>query len=170
VRLEEAGAADLPAIADLMNRAYRGPQGWATEKGLIAGPRTDAGLLAGDLRAAPDARLLAAREDGAIRGCVWLEPLGDAVWQLGALTVEPAHQAAGSGRALLAGAEAWAAARGARTARLTVVHVRDGLIAWYVRRGYRPTGETRPWPYHDARFGTPLRPGLYFVVLDKELS
>jgi hypothetical protein len=52
---------------------------------------------------------------------------------------------------------------------MTVIHCRDTLIAWYERRGYRRTGETRPFPYGDARFGEPRRSDLYFVVLEKPL-
>jgi hypothetical protein len=54
-------------------------------------------------------------------------------------------------------------------ARLTVVSIRDSLIAWYERRGYRRTGETQAFPYEDRRFGTPLRDDLEFVVLEKRL-
>ena len=43
----------------------------------------------------------------------------------------------------------------ARRIRMTVVNVRDKLIAWYERRGYRLTGETKPFPYGDIRFGRP---------------
>lgn len=50
---------------------------------------------------------------------------------------------------------------------MTVVNVRDTLIAWYVRRGYRLTGEREPFPYGDNRFGTPLRQDLHFEVLEK---
>jgi hypothetical protein len=52
---------------------------------------------------------------------------------------------------------------------MTVVNVRDSLIAWYGRRGYALTGETQPFPYGDERFGRPLRGDLQFVVLEKEL-
>jgi hypothetical protein len=52
---------------------------------------------------------------------------------------------------------------------MTVVAIRDTLIAWYQRRGYALTGETRPWPYEDERFGQPGRDDLSFVVLEKAL-
>ncbi len=52
---------------------------------------------------------------------------------------------------------------------MTVVHVRETLILWYQRRGYTLTGETKPFPYGDNRFGTPLRDDLHFVVLEKVL-
>ena len=57
-----------------------------------------------------------------------------------------------------------------RVIEMTVINIRATLIAWYERRGYRLTGETRPFPYGDDRFGTPTRPDLAFVVLEKPLS
>jgi len=83
---------------------------------------------------------------------------------LGLLTVEPSLQASGLGRRLLAAAETEAVARfAARRMEMTVIHRRAELIAWYERRGYRPTGETRPFPVD------PPRPELDFVVLEKGL-
>ncbi len=53
---------------------------------------------------------------------------------------------------------------------MTVVAQRDTLIAWYERRGYRRTGEERPFPYGDARFGTPRRDDLFFIVLARDFA
>jgi hypothetical protein len=53
--------------------------------------------------------------------------------------------------------------------RLTVLNVREALIAWYQRRGYSLTGESEPFPYGDDRFGTPMREDLEFLVLQKTL-
>ena len=105
-----------------------------------------------------------------MRGCVWLEPLGNGVWYLGSLAVDPAQQNDGLGRTMLSAAEDWARERGAGQIRMTVVNVRDALIAWYVRRGYHETVETEPFPYDDDRFGVPLRDDLHFVVLEKHLN
>lgn len=176
MNLEKALPADLPAVVALMNRAYRGEAKqvtWNTEAAYISGDRTSLPLLEADIAGAPDASLLIARTaaDGpALTACVWLEPLGDHVWYLGSLTVDPAIQLGGMGHRLLAAAEDWVRARGGRTIRMTVVHVREGLIAWYQRRSYRLTGETRPFPYDDHRFGVPTRPDLHFVVLEKTLD
>ena len=54
--------------------------------------------------------------------------------------------------------------------RMTVIRQRRDLIAWYERLGYRPTGETEPFPYGDERFGIPTRPDLAFAVLVKPLG
>ena len=172
--LVPATDADVPHIVALMNRAYRGHAtalAWTTEHGYITGDRTTEALLRDDMATAPEASLMLWRnpDDGALKGCVWLQPLGGEVWYLGSLAVDPDRQNGGLGKALLDAAEQWIAAQGGRRVRMTVVNVRAGLIAWYERRGYRATGETNPFPYGDNRFGVPQRDDLCFVVLEKDL-
>jgi hypothetical protein len=53
---------------------------------------------------------------------------------------------------------------------MTVIIQREELIAWYERRGYRPTGELRPFPSADPRFGLPRRNDLAFAVLVRDLG
>ena len=170
--LTAATNADLPAIAALVNSAYRGEssrQGWTTEADYIEGQRTDAATLARDLAADPEARLLMLHEAGELVGSVWLEPAGEGAWYLGMLTVRPDLQAGGVGRRLLAAAEDWVRQAGGRRVRMTVISIRDTLIAWYQRRGYLLTGERRPFPYGVEDLGRPLRPDLEFVVMEKAL-
>lgn len=164
---------EIEEIAAFVNRAYRGEAsraGWASEADILGGQRTDAATLREDL-AAPGALLLTYRDTngGPLLGCVWLEPLDAEAWYLGMLTVDPQLQARRLGRALLAAAEAYAAERGARRIRMTVIWLRESLIAWYQRRGYVLTGETEPFPYGDERFGLPARDDLHFVVMEKAL-
>lgn len=163
---------ELPAIADLVNSAYRGDAsraGWTTEADYLDGQRTDAATLARDLAEAPAAELLVWRDapDEPMLGTVWLEPAEGEAWYLGMLTVRPTLQDRQLGRGLLEAAEAYARAKGARRIEMTVVSIRDTLIAWYERRGYQRTGEVRPFPYDDQRFGVPRRDDLAFLVLDK---
>ena len=164
--------ADLGDIADLVNASYRGAQGWTTEAGYIDGARTDAETLLRHLAAAPDATLQTMRDSaaGPILGVVWLEPANAGAWYIGMLTVDPGLQDRKLGRALLEAAESFIVDRGGVCALMTVVNIRDTLIAWYERRGYRSTGETQPFPYDDSRFGAPLRDDLHFVVLSKTLA
>lgn len=172
VRLEMATNADLPAIVDLMNVAFRGAGGersWSIETEYIRGTRTSESLLQEEMAAGAHLLLVKDEATSALKGCVSLKAKSPEVWYLGSLTVDPALQNAGFGRELLTASERYAARHGARTIEMTVVNVRDTLIAWYERRGYRLTGETRPFPYGDVRFGTPTRDDLEFVVLKRHL-
>ena len=175
--LSPAVEADYPAIIDLANLAYRGTApsaSWNIEN-FIEGQRLNESLLREDLAAKPHAHLLTYRDDpdgpllGPVLGTVLLDPEKDGVWYLGLLTIRPDLQKRKLGRALLAAAEDFARQRGAHRIQMTVVNVRDILIAWYERRGYTLTGETKPFPYGDDRFGKPLRDDLHFVVLQRDI-
>lgn len=171
--LSPAVEADYSAIIDLANLAYRGTgqsASWNIED-FIEGQRLNESLLREDLAAKPHAHLLTYRDDpdGPLLGTVWLDPAKDGVWYLGLLTIHPDLQQRKLGRTLLAAAEDFAKQRDAHKIQMTVINVRDILIAWYERRGYTVTEETRPFPYGDERFGRPLRDDLYFVVLEKDL-
>ena len=172
VELKLAAEGDFPELIALTNKAYRerGPQASWNVEDMIGGERLTDEVLREDLAASPEAQLLVWRgADGEHLGHVWLEPQEAGVWYLGLLTVRPDRQDRKLGRALLAAAEAYARERGARRVRMTVVDRRHSLIAWYERRGYRPTGERRPWPYHDPRVGRPTTPDLGFLVLEREV-
>ena len=172
--LEHATEADHPAIIELINIAFRATgsaASWNIEAGIIEGQRINDSLLREYLATSPEAHLLVYRDPavGMILGTVWLDPSNQGVWYLGLLTIQPALQKQRLGRRLLAAAEEFAKQRGAGSIRMTVLNVRDALIAWYQRRGYSLTGETRPFPYDDLRYGKPLREDLEFVVLEKQL-
>ena len=86
------------------------------------------------------------------------------------LTVKPTLQGSGLGRGLLGAAERWARDRwGAQAIHGTVIAQRPELIAYYERYGFRRTGERKPFPYGDERFGLPKRDDLEFEVLRKAL-
>lgn len=171
IDLRPAVTADYAEIIALTNRAFRdtgAQKSWNVED-MIAGERINLSLLRDDV-ATPGAHLLIWRDDAREHmGHVRLDRGAGDSWLLGMLTVRPDRQAAGLGRMLLAASEAWAGDRGCRRMRMTVIHQRETLIAWYVRRGYAVTGETKPFPYDDTRFGRPTRPDLYFDVLEKAL-
>jgi hypothetical protein len=64
--LYRATAADLPAVVDLVNSAYRGEtsrQGWTTEADYLEGQRTDLATLSHDLTETPGAALYVWRDD-----------------------------------------------------------------------------------------------------------
>jgi len=169
--------ADYAAVIDLVNAAYRGQggqNGWTHEIGLVEGLRITSDRLLGTLTGEGDPIIYLLREADVLRACVHLESsrgrAGEPACHISLLAVRPGLQDQGLGRLMLDYAEAQGRARGALLARMTVVSVRESLIAWYQRRGYRRTGETQPFPYDDPLFGTPQRPDLQFVVLEKNLE
>ena len=113
--------------------------------------------------------LLVVEHDGALVGCCSLVPEEERA-SFGLFAVRPAQQGAGVGSALLQAAEERARELGLHEVEMTVVSVRTELLAYYARRGYLPTGETRPFPYGVERNGRPRRDDLAFAVLVKELS
>lgn len=172
--LEPATLKDAPALSLIVNNAYRGRDadaGWTSEVGILSGPRADAAAIE-KMIAAGTATVLVLRHNDtkAVVGCVCVESLDAATWYLSMIAVDPQHQEQGLGKLIVAGAEDYVRARGARRARMTVIQVRSSLIAWYRRQGYLPTGETEQFPYGDDSVGVPLRDDLHFVVLEKTLA
>ncbi|MEV6774952.1 GNAT family N-acetyltransferase [Streptomyces syringium] len=167
-----ATTADVPALVELVESAYRGDDsraGWTTEADLLDGQRTDPD---GVLAVVTDASsiLLVVERDGEIVACCQLEHRGTHAY-FGMFAVRPALQGAGLGKVIMAEAERVVRAEwGAREMHMTVIRQRDELIAWYERRGYRRTGRMSPFPYGDARFGIPQRDDLEFELLVKELA
>lgn len=171
-----AEPADVAGIVALTESAYRGDAsraGWTTEADLLDGQRTDARQVA-ELIARPRSMIVLAEDGGVgatdrLLACCHLEPQGEAAY-FGMFSVRPGTQGRGIGRALLAEAERIAREQWhCRTLRMTVIDLRRELIAWYERRGYRRTGEHRPFPYGDPRFGIPKRDDLRFEWLAKSL-
>jgi len=172
LQFRTATAADIPALVALVTSAYRGDasrQGWTTEADLLDGERISPEVLMDDI-ARPRSRILLAVDDDAVLACAHVAD-EDGAGYFGMFAVAPTLQGGGLGKALLAEAERVAREDWALPAmRMTVIDVRDELIAFYERRGYRRTGIHKPFPYGDARYGLPQRDDLRFEVLEKPLS
>ncbi|MFD0144891.1 MULTISPECIES: GNAT family N-acetyltransferase [unclassified Streptomyces] len=163
---------DVAALVPLVESAYRGDSsraGWTTEADILQGQRTDAeGVRA--VITTPGSRLMVVERDGGIVACCQLEHRGEAAY-FGMFAVRPELQGAGLGRRIIEEAERrvreiW----GVGEMHMTVISVREELIAWYERRGYRRTGRMTPFPYGDERFGVPQRDDLQFELLVKPLA
>jgi GNAT superfamily N-acetyltransferase len=76
-------------------------------------------------------------------------------------------QAQGIGRKLLEAAEIYAREASINTIMITVITLREELIAWYERRGYRKTGEIVPLQIPE-NFGV-LKQPLDMFKLEKEV-
>ena len=163
---------DIPALIALVTSAYRGDaskQGWTTEADLLDGQRIDAEALRHDIERT-DSRILLALENGEVLACAHVA-IEDATGYFGMFAVSPDQQGSGVGKRMMAEAERlvredW----GLPGMRMTVIDIRDELIAFYERRGYARTGRKKPFPYGDERFGIPKRDDLRFEILEKRFE
>lgn len=124
------------AIADLVNLAYR------VEDFFKLRNRTDQADIVAHMERG--IFVVADGVDG-LAGSVFVEVDGTRGY-FGLLSVHPAAQGHGLGRALVAAAEAFAAERGGTVMELSVVELRLELIPWYQRLGYSDTGRRDPFP------------------------
>jgi ribosomal protein S18 acetylase RimI-like enzyme len=163
--ISAASPSDAPTLKSLLEAAYRGDparRGWNHEADILDDERIAPGEIEAML-ADPAVTILTARDGETLTGCVAVTVKGTALAYLGMLCVSPEMQSAGLGRRLLDAAENHARNLGIAAMEMTVIDSRDALIAWYERRGYARTGETRPFPV--------LRdPPITFAVLEKPLG
>ncbi len=165
----KATISDIPALNILINSAYRGEtskKGWTTEEHLLGGIRTDEANLT-ELFLKENATILKYTEKNQIIGSVYLEQQDKKLY-LGMLTVSPELQGCGIGKKLIQAAESFARNAKLKTISMTVISVRKELIAFYERRGYKNTGETKPFPMTEPKFGLPKQ-FLEFIVMEKEI-
>ena len=168
----DATAADVDALVVLVTSAYRGEAsraGWTTEADLLDGNRIDPEVLRADI-ARDHSRVLLASQHDELVACAHVA-IEDGAGYFGMFAVRPVLQGGGVGKAVLAEAERvvrddW----GLPVMRMTVIDVREELMAWYERRGYRRTGTKKPFPAVDPRFGIPKRDDLRFEVMEKPLQ
>ena len=167
--ITKATLQDIPALTILINSAYRGEtskKGWTTEAHLLEGKRTDEEEMT-EILQDPKNTFLKFTENDKIIGSVLLVEKGQQLY-LGMLTVSPELQNSGIGKKLLAEAENHAKTLGLSSIIMTVISVREELIAWYKRHGYVDTGEREAFPESEIHITVSEEP-LEFIYFEKRL-
>ena len=147
VRVRLANRDDAAGITTVINQAFR-----QVESFFVAEDRIDEESVRNHLNSG---LFLLAESEGAILGCVYVEPPsgksdpssavpGDHAY-LGLLAVDPEQQQSGLGSVLMDAAEAYCSGAGATFMDIKVVSLREELFGFYRRRGYVETG-TSPFP------------------------
>jgi len=151
--LRKAAAADVPAIVDLINRAF------SVEKFFKTGERIDAAGLT-DMMNSGEFLLL--ESAGALIACVFVRITGERGYA-GTLAVDPSQQKSGLGRRMMREAEDHARARGCEVLDIRIVSVRPELSEIYTKLGFVPTGiesaeviKTATQPVHFITMSKPL--------------
>ena len=167
--ITKATLQDIPALTTLINSAYRGEtskKGWTTEAHLLEGKRTNEEELT-EIILNPKNTFLKFTENGKIIGSVLLVEKEHQLY-LGMLTVSPELQNSGIGKQLLAEAENHVKTLGLSSIIMTVISVREELIAWYKRHGYVDTGEREAFPESEIHITISDAP-LEFIYLEKQI-
>ncbi len=167
--ITKATLQDLPALASLINSAYRGKtskNGWTTENQILAGQRTTERELT-EIIFNTKNTFLKFTENEQIIGSVLFEEKDNELY-LGMLTVLPDLQNRGIGKKMLVEAEKHAKSLKFTSIIMTVISVREELIAWYKRHGYVETGEKEAFPESDIHINITDKP-LEFLYLKKQL-
>ncbi len=165
-----ANLADIPFIVDLLNSTYRGEaskKGWTTEADLIAGnTRTTSEILKTVMEKPGSVFLKYTNEHNEIIACVNLQKHGQKLY-LGMFSVSPELQGGGVGKIMLTAANEYAQNQYCISIYMQVISVRTELIDWYMRHGYKKTGEVIPFE-EDGYSGIHLQK-LEFLILEKTL-
>jgi ribosomal protein S18 acetylase RimI-like enzyme len=167
--ITKATAVDISNLNKLINSAYRGEssrKGWTTEAELLEGSRTTEEELAEIIKNTSNT-LLKFTQNNQIVGCVLLIEKEKQLY-LGMLTVSPELQNSGIGKKLLYQAELQSKALDLPKIVMTVISLREELIAWYKRHGYVDTGARDPFPASNIHIPIVKIP-LEFIVLEKKI-
>ena len=165
--LERAREEDAQAIADLMNKAYRGSEGWTTEQGLVSGERIQVDAVQQDLQDSSKA-IFVAYNLGELLACISVEKAQECAF-IGSFAVDPKYQGMGIGRSVLQQAEEFAVhVFKVNCLKMLLLEQRPELLAYYQRRGYCRTKEKQGFPTH-LNVGELINPQLQIMVLQKNV-
>ena len=151
--VRQAGVSDVPALTELINRAY------LVEESFVEGDRTTAREIAAIV--AQGQFLVLDDADGGLVAAVQVEITADRGY-IGMLSVDPDHQGSGLGKRMVAVAEALCSAMGCSSMILRVVNIREELPPWYRRLGYSEAG-TSPFAHRS------LKQPAHFIEMHKVL-
>ena len=150
-----ADPADAEEITVLINSAFRPAEGF-----FIEGDRIKLKEVVDFLNTG---KFLLAEEEGAIIGCVYVNPRDERAY-LGLLSVTPSRQQSGVGSLLMDAAEQYCSSIACRFMDIKMVNLRKELDGFYRRRGYVENG-TSPFPV-DIETKEPC----YFIDMTKPLG
>lgn len=154
----EATAADIPEIVRVINLAYR------VEDFFVNGNRTNADDVQRRMTQPNACFIVAASADSAaLAGAVWME-INDRRGHFAMLSVDPAHQGEGIGRAMIEGVEKKCRDEGCAFLDIEVVNLRQELPAFYTRLGFTQQG-TAPFAPQEK-----LTRDAHLVLMTKALT
>jgi ribosomal protein S18 acetylase RimI-like enzyme len=173
IRFRIASQDDTMALKQLIESAFRAEdsrQGWVGNADLASRFSIEAENIA-NVIANPDSTFLMASDtNGTLLGTVGVSKHDPDSARLFMLAVDPQCHRGGIGKQILTHAEdycqrVWCP----KVLGLNALSSREALISWYMRRGFRKTGETSPFPREEFK-DLDLPDDLHFVEFVKTLT
>jgi len=130
-KIREATQADAKKITALINLAFA-----EVEQFFVDGDRISEAEVSTSMQTGV---FLVAERDGALEGCVYVEPQGPRAY-FGLLSVNPAIKQRGTGSHLMKAAEEHGRKLGCEFMDIKIVNLRSELPDFYRKRGYIETG------------------------------
>ncbi|KAJ5516331.1 hypothetical protein N7527_007891 [Penicillium freii] len=162
-------AAPLQQLVESAFRAEDSRKDWTDDLGLSSSFRLDIQEIVAMITKPDSVMLMATNDQNTLVGSIGTSKRDANHARLFMLAVDTSQQRGGIGRQVLAYAEDYSQRTwGVTTLGLNALSNRQQLISWYSRRGYKPTGETSPFPRE--KFENLVLPGdLCFVEFEKVL-
>ena len=170
-----ASESHVAQLVDFVNAAYRGESskaGWTTEADFLDGQRIDAEMLLESVKSTQH-EILLILEDETIKACCEVKQAvgcNEVRAEIGMICVTPVEQGRGWGRKMVSYAEKFCKEKWNISEYIMfVITLRKPLIAWYEKLGYKDSGERKPFPSHDPKFGIPKILNIEFQVMKKPI-
>lgn len=161
---------DIPQLFELIETCYRGDiarKGWTCESDLVGGNRTTKQSLIEEITAPGGSYLKYTDEQGKIVGCVYIKLNTQEKYAfVGCLCVHPTLQSQGLGKKLMTASEDVAKQAKCFKLCMKVLTVRNELIAWYEKLGFKYVGEVIPFPVGCGTPKVPLELGSWEKKLE----
>lgn len=176
-QIRQATVDDAETLHRVIHASYRTEKSWTTEHHLVAGERISKDSLAQLIKDGVDQVFVAESitEDGReISGCICAElarrheemALPDDHAMLGLFAVDPPYQSRGIGNSLLSRALRYVKEEGnCKHVTIWVIEQREDIIAWYTRKGFKPTDQRVPFVFPDLA----LVHDMHFKVMQMTL-
>ncbi|KAJ5360796.1 Acyl-CoA N-acyltransferase [Penicillium concentricum] len=166
----EEDAAQLHKLVETAFRTTDSRKDWTDNLGLVSSFRPHVQEIIDVINKPDSVMLMATNDQNTLVGAIGTSKRDENYARLFRLAVDTSLQRGGIGRQILEYAEDYCRRTwGVRTVGLDALSCRKSLLAWYLRCGYKMTGETTPFPRE--KIGDLVLPDdLCFVEFEKAVG
>jgi ribosomal protein S18 acetylase RimI-like enzyme len=163
-------AMDVRQLIESAFRAEDSRQGWVGNSDLASRFSIEEKTISSIITNPDSTFLMASDANGKLLGTIGVSKRGPDSARLFMLAVDPQYHRGGIGKQILTYAEDYCQREWSpKVLGLDALSNRETLISWYMRRGYRKTGKSTPFPREEFK-DLNLPDDLHFVEFEKILG